>query len=69
MIWQYVVGVIAILFGIYQMANSYKYVRVIKHHGNKTTSNFSALTVWYSFAFGLIVMALGATIILTKGMF
>ncbi|APU72448.1 hypothetical protein IV63_GL001262 [Companilactobacillus crustorum] len=69
MIWIYVVGVVAILFGIYQMVNSYKYVKVIQHHGNKTTSNFSALTVWYSFIFGLGITILGIVLIVTKGVF
>ncbi|GEO79607.1 hypothetical protein [Companilactobacillus mindensis] len=57
--WEILIGVLAVLFGIYQMVNSYKYVKVIQHHGNKTTSSFSALTVWYSFAFGLGMLILG----------
>lgn len=59
MIWERIVGILAILFGIYQMVNSYKYVRVLQHHGTKSTSNFSALTVWYSLLFGLGIMAIG----------
>lgn len=62
MIWNYFLGILAILFGIYQMINSYKYVKVLQHHGNKTTSNFSAITVWYSFAFGLGIFILGIAV-------
>lgn len=63
MFWQYIVGVLAVLFGIYQMVNSYKYVKVVQHAGNKTTSSFSALTVWYSLSFGFIVLVLGLCLI------
>lgn len=63
MIWENIVGVLAVLFGIYQMVNSFKYVRVIQHNGNKTTSSFSALTVWYSLAFGLFAVILGLCMI------
>ena len=64
MILKYVIGIAAILFGIYQIVNSYKYVRVLQHHGTKNTSNFSALTVWYSLLFGLGIMIIGIVIML-----
>jgi len=67
MILKYIVGILAVLFGIYQMVNSYKYVKVEQHYGNKTTSNFTAFTVWYSFLFGLFFFIFGVAFLLTKG--
>jgi len=66
MIWNYVFGIAAFIFGIYQMYNSIKYVKVIQHHGNKTTSSFSALTVWYSLVFGLIFIVGGVVLFVVK---
>lgn len=66
MIWQYIGGICAVLFGIYEMAMSYKYVKVVQHTGNKTTSNFTVGTVWYSFALGLCILLLGIAIIFNK---
>lgn len=59
MILNYILGILAVLFGIYQTVNSYKYVKVIQHYGNKTTSSFSAVAVWYSAAFGLAFLVAG----------
>lgn len=66
MIWNYVFGILAIAFGMYQMFNSIKYVKVIQHHGNKTTSSFSALTVWYSVLFGAFFIIGGVVLLLVK---
>lgn len=69
MIWKYFIGVLAILFGIYQMVNSYKYVKTIQKHGNKSTSYFVGYAVWYSLLFGLFFVVMGIYFILTKGVF
>ena len=66
MIWNYVFGILAIAFGMYQMFNSIKYGKVIQHHGNKTTSSFSALTVWYSVLFGAFFIIGGVVLLLVK---
>ncbi|MFC6176815.1 hypothetical protein ACFQAV_08170 [Companilactobacillus huachuanensis] len=66
MIWNYVFGILAVSFGMYQMFNSIKYVKVIQHNGNKTTSNFSALTVWYSLLFGLFFIIGGVVLFVIK---
>jgi len=66
MIWNYLIGILAVLFGVYQIVNSYKYVRVIQHHGNKTTSSFSAVAVWYSALFGLFFLIFGICLFFMK---
>lgn len=64
MIWKYVFGVLGIFFGTYQMVNSFKYVKMIQKHGNKSTSSFVGYAVWYSFAFGLGISLLGIALTL-----
>jgi len=68
MIWNYLIGILAVLFGVYQILNSYKYVRFIQHHGNKTTSSFSAFTVWYSAMFGLGFFIFGIFLFFTRAL-
>ncbi len=65
-IGKYIVGVAMILLGIYQIFNSHKYVREIQKDGNKTTSHFVGYAVWSSFAFGLIIIGIGMSIMSMK---
>lgn len=69
MIWKYFFGILAVLFGIYQMVNSYKYVKAVQKHGNKSTSYFVGYAVWYSFLFGLFFFIMGIYLIVSKGAF
>ncbi|AYE39381.1 hypothetical protein [Companilactobacillus zhachilii] len=66
MIWNYILGLVAIVFGIYQAINSVKYVKILQQHGNKTTSNFSAIAVWYSLIFGIGFLIVGVFLFVLK---
>jgi len=68
MIWNYLIGILAVLFGVYQIVNSYKYVKVTRHHGQKTTSKFSVFTIWYSVIFGAFFLIMGIALFFMKGL-
>ncbi|GEO64734.1 hypothetical protein LNA01_19170 [Companilactobacillus nantensis] len=67
MMLNYILGLAAIIFGVYQAYNSVKYVKILQHNGNKTTSNFSAIAVWYSLAFGIGFLVLGICLFFVIG--
>jgi len=67
MLWETIFGILAVLLGIYQIFNSYKYIKTIQKVGNKTTSYFVGYAVWYSFFFGLLILILGIALIFFKG--
>lgn len=67
MMLNYIVGLVAIIFGVYQASNSVKYVKLLQKKGNKTTSNFSAIAVWYSLAFGIGFLVWGICLFFVLG--
>lgn len=62
-IGKYIVGIVVILLGIYQLFNSRKYVHEIQKDGNKTTSHFVGYAVWSSFVVGILIIGMGMSIL------
>lgn len=65
-IGKYIVGIVTILLGIYQIFKSRKYVREIQKDGSKTTSHFVGYAIWSGFVVGIMIIAMGMTIISMK---
>jgi hypothetical protein len=62
-IGKYIVGIVVILLGIYQLLNSRKYVHEIQKDGSKTTSHFVGYAVWSSFVVGILIIGMGMSIL------
>ncbi|WP_119317118.1 hypothetical protein [Companilactobacillus formosensis] len=52
-------GVLFILIGIWQLFISIKYLNVLKKVGNKTTSGFSPLAIYFSLFIGVVFLVIG----------
>ncbi|WP_334340846.1 hypothetical protein [Companilactobacillus sp. HBUAS56275] len=56
---KYILGTLFIIIGIWQMFATTKYFKEIKTNGNKTTSPFSLIALWFSLVLSIIFIFIG----------
>ena len=55
-LWQPLAGVAILLVAFWELYSGYSEFQRLRKHGNRATSGFSGLAIYYSFAIGIILI-------------